>query len=327
MKKILLILLSIIVLVVVSLLIYINTGYDIVHDQEYPQLSASTDSAVIARGKYLAYGPAHCASCHMPMDKMEEVDKGAEFPLSGGWELQIPPGSFRAPNLTPDKETGIGNLTDGQIARAMRYAIAHDGRALMPFMPFQEMSDEDVIALISFLRSQEPVRNEVPRSEYTMLGKALLTFGLIKPEGPKNTPPKSIKPDSSVVYGKYLANIVANCVGCHTERDLKSGAFVGEWFAGGMAFPPDNLSKGYSFITPNLTPDEETGVMARWSEEAFISRFRAGRVHATSPMPWGSYSRMDDMELKALYRYLRSLDPIKREVVQTVFQPGEPLPE
>jgi mono/diheme cytochrome c family protein len=326
MKKIILILLSIIVLIVVGFLVFVNTSYDVRHEQSYPELAASTDSAVIARGKYLVYGPAHCASCHTPMDKMVAVDQGADIPLSGGWALEIPPGTFRAPNLTPDMETGIGSFTDGEIARAMRYAVAKDGRALFPFMPFQEMSDEDVVAIISFLRSQEPVKNMVPPTEYSFLGKALLALGAIGPEGPKNTPPKVVKKDSSVVYGKYLANIVANCAGCHTERDLKSGEFIGEKFAGGMQFPPDNLSQGYSFVSPNITMDKSSGVIASWTEKSFIARFRSGRVHKTSPMPWGSYSRMDEIELKALWRYLSSLDPVQREVAQTVFEPGEQIP-
>ncbi|NQV49602.1 MAG: c-type cytochrome [Candidatus Marinimicrobia bacterium] len=154
-------------------------------DAPYPDLAASQDSAVIARGRYLAFGAAHCVSCHAPMDKFEELENGLQMPLMGGWELEIPPGRFRAPNLTPDMETGIGKFTDGELARAMRYSVKHDGSPLFPFMPFQEISDEDLVAIISFLRSQEPIKNKIQPSEYSFLGRALRTFGAIKPETPK----------------------------------------------------------------------------------------------------------------------------------------------
>ena len=86
---------------------------------------------------------------------------------------------------------------------------------------------------------------------------------------------------------------------------------------------PDAFSEGYSFITPNLTPDKETGIMANWDESTFINRMRAGRVHKGSPMPYGAFSRMDDLELKAIYRYLQSLDPVNNKIEKIVFAPGE----
>ena len=326
MKKLLLIVVSLVFIIIIVFVIYVNVSWDRTFDVNIPTVTVSTDSAVIARGKYLVYGPAHCASCHMPQDKMKAVDAGEEYPLSGGWGLDIAPGVFYAPNLTPDKETGIGDYSDGQIARAMRELVAHDGMPLMPFMPFQELSDEDMVAIISFLRSQEPISNKVPRSEYSFLGKMLLSLGAIKPEGPKNTPPSQVLKDSTARYGKYLAHSVANCVGCHTERDLQTGAFIGPDFAGGMVFEPDNFSEGYAFISPNITTDSETSAMAKWDQQAFVQRFKTGRIIAGSPMPWGAFSRMDDVELKALYKYLVSLDPINREVAQVVFEPGTSLP-
>lgn len=327
MKKIILKILAGLAVLIAGLIIFISATWDKKYDTPFPDITASTDSSVIARGKYLAFGPAHCATCHVPMDKIMEVENGLEIPLSGGWELDIPPGTFRAPNLTPDMETGIGELNDGQIARALRYLVSHDDKFLMPFMPFQEMSDEDVTAIISFLRSQEPVKNEIKRSEYSFLGKALLAFGVLKPERPKNTPPKSIVRDSTVNYGSYVANSIADCAGCHTERNLKTGEFIGPTFAGGMQFPPDAFSQGYSFISPNITPDKETGVMANWNEITFINRFRGGRVHQGSPMPWGAFSRTDDLELKAVYHYLQSLEPVNRKIEKTVYAPGEKFPE
>lgn len=326
MKKIIVFVLLGLLVLLVALFTYVQLSWNKKFDAPYPKIKASTDSAAIARGKYLAFGPAHCSTCHVPMDKVVAVEGGLQIPLSGGWELDIPPGTFRAPNITPDMETGIGKLTDGELARIMRHMVGNDGRCIMPFMPFAEMSDEDLTAVISFLRSQQPVKHEVKRSEYKFLGKAVMAFGMIKPEGTKGTPPKSIAIDTTVEYGKYLANYVANCVGCHTERDMKTGAFIGEPFAGGMQFPPDAFSEGWSFVTPNITPHKETGIMAEWTENAFVGRMKAGRVHQGSPMPWGAFSRINDLELKAIYRYLQSLNPVENKIDKVAYAPGEELP-
>ena len=326
MKKILLRVLAVLLIIVAGLVIFIFIAWNKKHDAPYPDIKATTDSAVIARGKYLAFGPAHCASCHVPMEKSADVETGLEPALSGGWELSIPPGTFRAPNLTPDDETGIGKLTDAEVARVLRYSVGHDGRTIFPFMPFQELSDADLTAVISYLRAQKPVKHALKRTEYSFLGKAIMAFGMIKPEAPKNTPPKSMIIDSTITSGSYLANSVANCVGCHTKRDLKTGAMIGPLFAGGMEMSEESY-KGVKYVSPNLTPDPETGILSSWTETMFINRFRSGRVHATSPMPWGSFSRMNEVDLKALYRYLRSLKPVKNKIEKTVYVAGERLPD
>lgn len=327
MKKFLLRALLALAVLIFGLVAFIFASWEKKYDAPYPDITASKDSAVIARGKYLIFGPAHCVTCHVPMDKIADAENGIEMPLSGGWTLPIDPGIFRAPNLTPDMETGLGSWKDNEIARALRYMVNKDGHTMFPFMPFQELSDDDLTAIISYLRTQAPVNHKVERSELNFLGKALSAFGVVKPEGPKNTPPKSVAIGPTVEYGSYLANSVANCRGCHTERDLKTGAFTGVDFAGGFMMPPDAFSKGYSFVTPNLTPDAETGVMTDWSESTFVSRMKKGRVVETTPMPWGCFSTMDTTDLKALYQYLHSLKPTSNKIVQTVYAPGQKLPE
>jgi mono/diheme cytochrome c family protein len=325
--KILAFLAIIILVVVVALVIYIQVGWKKTFEAPYPDITASQDPAVIERGRYIAFGPSHCASCHVPMDKVVDVENGAIVPLSGGWEEVFPGlGTFRAPNLTPDPETGIGNFTDGELARAIRYSVKHDGRFLPPFMEFQGMSDEDLTAVISFLRSQAAVKNPVEPSEYTFLAKALVTFGMLKPLVPETTPPKYVPRDSTAAYGKYLANNLGNCNGCHIARDSK-GMQASPDFSGGGVFPPNAFSKGFSFVTPNLTPHPTTGVMAEWDEAFFVDRFKGGRLHEGSPMPWGLYSRMDGSDLKALYQYLKSLDPVDHKIERTVYLPGETLPQ
>ncbi len=317
----------VLVLLLIGLFAFVQFSWDKKYDVPYPDIKATSDSAVIARGRHLVFGPAHCVTCHVPLDKVKEAEEGKELPLSGGWELSIPPGIFRAPNITPDIETGIGKLTDGEIARTLRYSVNKNNGIVFPFMPFQELSDEDLTAIVSFLRAQEPVNHKVEPSKYNFLGKVVMAFGMIKPEGPKNTPPKSVAIDSTIAYGSYLANSVANCNGCHTKRDLNTGAFIGPPFAGGFQMPPDDFSEGYSFISPNLTPHKETGIIAYWNESTFITRMRGGRVHKGSPMSWGTVAKMTNLELKAIYRYLQSLDPVDNKIEKIVFAPGEEFPK
>ena len=69
---------------------------------------------------------------------------------------------------------------------------------------------------------------------------------------------------------------------------------------------------GYAYASPNLTPDSATGHIAKWSEEFFLQRFRAGLLIPDDPMPWGSLMRMRDGDIRALYRYLQSLPPVRR---------------
>ncbi len=149
------------------------------------------------------------------------------------------------------------------------------------------MSDEDLTAVISFIRSQEPVRHEVKPSEYGFMGKAIIALGLILPEGPKNATPQAVAIDSTIEYRKCLANNSGNCRFCHTKYNMNSGKQTGPDFAGGVLLPPDNLTGGYASISPNITPQGSTGILANWTEAAFVSRFKAGRVHQGSSMPLG----------------------------------------
>lgn len=293
-------------------------------DAPYPDITASADPAVIARGEYLVYGPAHCLDCHAPKDKLDAMFAGGPKPaLVGGWEFPIPPGTLRAPNITPDEETGIGRLTDAQIARSLRYGVNHNGGYIMPVMPYSQMSDADLQAIISYLRDQPAVRQERRQTEYSFLGKALLAFGVLKPKAPAAPAPKINPVDSPIAYGEYLAKSVANCMGCHTEMDLMTGEFVGKPFSGGFYFEPDAYSQGYHFVSPNLTPDKTTGIVSSWDEATFTKRLKAGRIHKGSPMPWEAFANMDSTDLSAIYQYLQSLEPVARKIPQIVYEPGE----
>ena len=93
-----------------------------------PEITVSKDSTLIARGKYLVYGPAHCAYCHAPASEFTRVEAGEEVSLSGGNIFRLPVGDVYVPNITSDKTTGIGSFTDGELARTLRYGVKKTGR-------------------------------------------------------------------------------------------------------------------------------------------------------------------------------------------------------
>lgn len=292
-------------MLLVGLTIAIMSRQHLKYDAPYPKITASTDTAVIARGRHLVLGPGHCVDCHSTIQNVDSVIKLGQDPaLSGGHLFDLPFGKFYSRNLTPDMETGIGALSDGEIARVLRYSVKKNGESVLPFMPFQNMSDEDLTAVISYLRAQKPVRNAVPDHDYNLMGKAIKAF-LIKPVGPSEPIKSAVWRDTTAEYGKHLVMAVANCNECHTKRDA-IGAYVGKPLAGGTEFKEEGKP---TLITPNLTP-HPSGRIYGWSQETFIQRFRMGKTIPYSHMPWASYGRMTDDELKAIYNYLRTLEPV-----------------
>lgn len=278
---------------------------NIKYDAPYPNVKASNDSGVIARGKHLAYSSAHCIDCHSTANADSLIKLGLDVPLTGGVDFDLPLGHIYSRNITPDKETGIGKYTDAELARALRYGVHPDGTVVFDFMQFHNMSDEDLRAVISFIRSQKPIRNEVPSPELNLLGKMVKAF-MVKPAGPAGEVPVAVQKDTTATYGKYLATSIAECSGCHTQRDM-SGAFIGQPFGGGNKFEEHGNPALY---TPNLTTDSSSRIFG-WSQQDFINRFRTGKIIPYSPMPWASYGRMTDDELKAIYKFLKTVEPAK----------------
>lgn len=291
----------ILIVIILGFSLTVMSRQNLKFDGPYPNVKSSTDSAVIARGKELVFGPAHCADCHSGTNADSLIALGQNVALSGGHTFDMPIGKIYTRNITPDSTTGIGRYTDAQIARALRYGVGPDGSAFFDFMPFHNTSDEDLAAIISYLRAQPPVKKEIPDHEFNTLGKVIKAF-LIKPVGPDGEVPVSVKKDSSAEYGKYLALAVSNCAGCHTKRDMMTGAFTGELFAGGMEIE--------GLITPNLTTDSSSTIFT-WDQQKFINRFREGKKIKQSPMPWNSFRRMSDDDLIAVYKYLKTLKPQK----------------
>ena len=303
-----------------ALLLYAQLRWDRTFTAPAATLAASTDPAVIERGRYLAFGPAHCAYCHTAgPEQWARIDAGETLPLTGGLLFAIPPGRFYTPNLTPDPETGIGRRSDEDLVRMIRHGVRADGRAAVPFMEFFGLSDEDVVGLISFLRSQPPVRNPVPEHELNLMGKAVMSLVIKPPEGREAPPAASPPPGATVERGAYLANNVALCAGCHSPRNMMTGAYEGAPFSGGNPGPSD-VDPNVILAPPNLTPHEGTGYITGWSEEQFLTRFRGGKLIPETIMPWAAYARMTDDDIRAIYRYLRTLDPVERDPGPSVRQ-------
>jgi mono/diheme cytochrome c family protein len=282
-------------------------------DTPYPDVAASTDSAVVERGRYIVRVAAPCAGCHGDPSERAAYARGADVPLVGGVLFDIPPGQFYTRNLTSDAETGLGNVPDKAIARALRFGVGHDGRALLPFMEMQGLADDDLRAVVSYLRTQPAVRNPVPPHHYNLLGKIVRATVVSKPVGPSSTPPAQAPRGASVETGRYLVESVALCWSCHTERSQMTGALTGPRFGGTTGFKEsDDHTRTWS--PPNITSDRETGRLGKMSEDQFVARFRQGRLIPGSPMPWQAFSRMSEEDLRAIYRYLRSVPAVKRDV-------------
>ena len=284
-----------------------------------PSLSTSTvgDTAgLVRRGEYLVRNVAVCGHCHAadPRDP--------DGPLSGGlafrnWRL----GTVRAANLTPDPATGLGAWSDAEIVRAIRNGEDREGHTLAPVMPYEwlhGMSDRDALAIARYLKSQPPVRNELHNQPNLVYRAARLFF--LGPKG-ERAPRAEPQRAATAEYGGYLADHVGLCADCHTPRTgLQSRHDRGRLYAGNVKAPPS-----FPAYPANLTPDTATGI-GRWSEADFVRALRTGidaegdSIHPF--MPWREYRRMTDGDLQAIYRYLRTVRPIRNEVPEKAPPPA-----
>ena len=312
----------------VALTVYVARTWDRTWDAPLPNLQASADPAVIKRGEYLVFGPSHCVDCHSasPTAAQEAADRGERPALVGGQPFALAPlGVIYSANLTPDPETGIGRYTDPQIARLLRYAVRPNGRATArPLMAFDSMSDDDMTAVISYLRSQPPVRHAVPQDQYTLVGKIVKSFApTFKPR--TDVRPYAATPEERPTRerGEYLARAAANCGGCHSPRTQLTFAVNGPEFSGGNAMEPAALPDADPtiwFRPPNITPATQSALSKFPDRETFVARFqRGGRHHAGSPMPWECFGRMSTNDIGALYEFLHSL-PAAGEATKTTFR-------
>lgn len=284
-------------------------------------LSASVDAELVARGEYLVHGAAHCSACHSAASRANEIAPGARPALTGGraWRMG-PVGVLRAPNLTPDVDTGLGHTSDAALGHLLRSALREDG-TVSPFMRVVAgtLAEDDVLAVVSYLRSLAPERHAVPPSSLSPLGAIAFGGARPRPAGPGRAPPLA----PTVERGRYLAEGPAACVRCHSDSDEATGEITpGTAFAGASkAARSEVRGDPLRFRAPNLTPDPETGIAGRWSEAQFMARMKAGAAFPGSPMPWGNYANLHDDDLRALWMFLRSLPPQRHDTGPSAVTP------
>lgn len=280
-------------------------------DAPTPRVQVSTAPDVLARGEYLVHGPGACAMCHASQEDATRTTPGKRPSLRGGYVFSMPGfGTFRPSNLTPDDETGLGRRTPEQIARTIRHGVGADG-SLAPFMAIHAsgMADDDLAAVVSYLLSTEPVAHDAGTDELSFPAKAMVAF-VFEPAHPDT---RAVAPvaAATVERGEYLANDVALCAFCHTEHDPLTMEATTPKLSGGTPNPsvedPDTV-----FTAPNLTP-WSGGALARFDEDAFVARFRAGKLTPSSPMPWQALGNMTDDDVRAIYRYLQTLPPTAKD--------------
>jgi mono/diheme cytochrome c family protein len=267
------------------------------------------DSAIsAARGESIVRNVAVCGGCHAA------DEKNPDSALSGGkefrnWRIGI----SRASNLTADPETGLGSWSEAEIVRAIRNGQSRDGRLLTPVMPyewFHEMSDGDAFSVARYLKTLRPVHNEVKQSPNLIFKLGRIFLGP-KPAVSTSSPLHGATAD----YGSYLTQHVGLCAECHTPRGgLLQKPVMSRLFAG-VPNPP----KDFPAKPSNLTPDLTTGI-GSWSEDDFLQTMRTGKNPSGRSlhrfMPWPELRRMSDENLRAMYRYLKTVPPIHNDVTK-----------
>ena len=271
----------------------------------------------MARGEYLANHVVGCTTCHSQRDftKFSGPVK-PESVGAGGFKFDLGPAGFvYSKNITP---AGIGSWTDGELLRSVTQGVSKDGTPLFPVMPyphFGRMSEEDVHAVLAYVRSLKAIESAPPPPRQLNFPLNLIVRTIPGP----NTYGTRPSPEDKVAYGKYMTE-AALCGDCHTPIDDRGTPLPGMEFAGGMEI----LETGYRVRAANITPDANTGI-GSWTEQQFIDKFK-GFETATNvtlaeheraqntPMPITAYAGMTREDLSAIYAYLRTLKPITNRV-------------
>ena len=271
--------------------------------------AAQAPSAVeIARGKYV-FGATGGCGCHtVPKQPVN----------AGGRKYDGPYGTVFSSNITPDRETGIGGWTDEQLVTAIRLGRRPNGERLVPVHPytvFNGMAEEDVKALVVFLRTVPAVKRanlpkkiSVPMFESVFLPTWLAAFA------PRETPPTAV-PTSGTARGEYLVRAVAHCGECHTPRTMTMATDNSRFLAGSPKGPEDSE-------VPNITPDKTTGLA--WSEEEIADYLGTGNkpdgdvagglMGEVIEGTLAGYKDMTKADRLAIARYLKTIPPIKNKI-------------
>ena len=258
---------------------------------------AEPSAETIARGQALAIA-ADCASCHT-------ADPAK--PFAGGKRIDTPFGAIYSPNLTPDRETGIGAWSDEDFRRALRDGVAPDGSRYYPAFPypyFTRMTRDDLLAIRAYLATLAPFRNTRPPPQlrwplnYRVVMRAwnYLFFrpGIFEPDQQKST---------EWNRGGYLVTGAAHCGACHTPKNIFGADKRGRAYGGGLVD---------GWFAPRLDNAARSGLKS-WSAGdivEYLASGRNGKSHADGPMAEvvvNSTSKMSDADVRAIAVYLKDL--------------------
>jgi mono/diheme cytochrome c family protein len=263
--------------------------------------AANAQSALVKRGDYLVNGILTCGNCHTPKGPTGDIMAKA---FSGGLSWDEPPFKVTAPNITPDKETGIGKWSDADIKHLLRTGLLPNGVHIAMVMPtgfYHIMTERDLDSVVAYLRTLKPINNKVPDPIYKLPQAEHVLPGAEKPYTEAMLADKLKK-------GFYLASI-AHCMECHTPMDNKG---VREWTtrlgAGGFPMPgPWGMS-----VSRNITSSKTKGIGA-WTD-AEIKRAITQGIDKDGkplkpPMGFHYYATVSPDDLDAVVAYLRTVPP------------------
>jgi mono/diheme cytochrome c family protein len=257
-------------------------------------------------------------TCHTDVDDKRPGDHVVAARLGGGRDfgpIEGFPGHIRAPNLTPDKDHGLGGWTDGEIVRAMREGVGRDGRALFPIMQYgtygKRLSDEDALAIVAYLRTLPPLGSDPGRMEVDFPVSMFMRLALSPLAQPAPPAPKD-----TLARGEWLLEM-ASCAECHSQSE-KGQPIEGLRLAGSTT--GFKLPNGITVYPPNLTSDAATGI-GSYSDEDILRALNEGIGKNGKPlyvMPWAAYGGMTDDDKKALVAALRKVPAVSHAVPASV---------
>lgn len=254
----------------------------------------------VERGSYLVNTIMTCGNCHSPKGPPDAV-AGKDF--SGGLRFDEPPFDVTASNITPDKETGIGAWSDGDLKKTMLDGVRPNGVALAPVMPtgfYGILLPNDLDAIVAYLHTVAPVKNKVPDPIYKIAIPRQVFPGAEKPIDPADL-------NDKIRHGFYLATI-GHCMECHTPMVNGPVDFKNSLGKGGRDFPgPWGVS-----VSRNITSSKTKGI-GDWSD-AEIKRAITQGIDKDGnklkpPMGYGYYAHMTDADLDAVIAWLRTVPP------------------
>jgi mono/diheme cytochrome c family protein len=277
--------------------------------------AALAQASLAERGAYLARA-ADCMVCHT-------AQGGKEY--AGGLGFKLPFGTLYSTNITPDKETGIGNYTDQDFLNAVHRGIRRDSARLYPAMPFPSytyMTDADALAIKAYLFSLPPVRAAAPENTLTFPFNqrwAMSFWSAVFNPDTRFEPDASKSPEWN--RGAYLAEAMAHCGECHTPRNLAFALNNRQKFAGAV-------TAGWRAF--NISSDKTTGVGA-WRDDDLVSYLSIGHAdgHGTASGPMGeavdhSLSQLAPEDIRAVVAYLLSVPAIASTDLPATLAPPAP---